>query len=113
MLRLLQQHCCMLQMFVTLHVFSIPKKVEMEEIYPKFYRKEGKCARVDSSTEVWTITLPPQSKVPLRDHSIYESPERLQEHLAGMDEVDGEQFRSFYFAFIHGVEDEYKKTKTV
>lgn len=103
----------MLQMFVTLRVFKNPKGIKMENEYPKFYRKNGKCMRVDSATEVWTITLPPQSKVPLRDHSIYPSPERLQEHLSGMVEVDAEEFRSFYFAFIHGVEDEYKKIKPV
>jgi len=74
--------------------------------YPKFFRKAGRCIRVDSDTKTWTIILPPEMKVASRYFTEYPSAERLQEELKYFEEVDADTFKSFFFTFCQCVAGE-------
>ena len=76
--------------------------------YPKFYRKEGKCVKVVSDTETRTIILPPDAKVPERYSTAFPSRTRLEETLAGLEEVPAEIFKNFTFTFYQQVHHEHQ-----
>ena len=81
--------------------------------YPKFYRLLGQCLRQDSPTEAWIITLPPQSKVPLRQHVKDANPEHIDLLKKGMTATTAEDFKSFVFGFYQSVAQERARVNGV
>lgn len=86
-----------------------PSTVTHQADYPRYYRKAGTCVRQDGPTETWSITLPPDSKVPCRWHSTHPSSERLQQELNGFEPADAEIFKDFLVTFYQGVAAERAK----
>jgi hypothetical protein len=77
--------------------------------YPLFFRHKGRCIRQDGPTEAWIITLPPDAKVPLRQHLVTDSAEYIEHLKEGMQPTTAEHFRSFLFTFYRSVGEEYQR----
>jgi len=71
--------------------------------YPQYFRKAGRCIRVDSPTKSWTIGLPPEFKVPVRSCDNHSSPEHLSHLIKDLDNSTEEEFKSFLFSFYKSV----------
>lgn len=67
--------------------------------YPIFYRKAGKCIRVDGPTETWTIGLPPDYKVPVLFPTAYPDEARMLEAMAALEPVDKQVFKDFLITY--------------
>ena len=77
-----------------------------QEGFPKYFRKDGTCVRVDSPTQLKVIKLPPDTTMAERYSSTYPSKERLNETLSGMEPTTAEIFKNFYFTFLQHVTKE-------
>lgn len=79
--------------------------------YPQFYRKDGRCTRVDSPTEAWTIGLPPDYKVPVLFPTVYPTEARMLEDMADREPVDKQIFKDFLITYYSQNQELFERMK--
>ena len=83
-----------------------------EKVYPYYMRLNGTCLKVNSKTDLWEITLPPDEPVACRSHVRYSEEEKLNNYIKVFRKVSQKEFMSFLTTFYHVIEQEHNKMKT-
>lgn len=78
-------------------------ETETPTTYPQFFRKAGRCLRIDSPPTGWTIGLPPEFKVPVRSCDTYPSAGHLEALLKDFEPITQDEFKNFLFTFYQQV----------
>jgi hypothetical protein len=83
-----------------------------EKKYPYYMRLSGTCLKVNSETDLWEITLPPEELVACRAHIRFVDKKELDNYVKVFSQVTQKEFISFLTTFYQSVNMENDKIKT-